>query len=157
MELKKLLTGIENLKSKGDLEIDIKKVECNSKKVKPNSLFIAIKGYDFDGHEYIDEAIENGATAVMLDMSADFKKIKIPKGITVIITDDTRKALARVSCNYFGNPSRYFKLIGVTGTKGKTTTTYMIKAILEKAGYKVGLIGTIANYIGEVIELHQKV
>ena len=85
----------------------------------------------------------------MLDMSADFKKINIPKGITVIITDDTRKALARVSCNFFGNPSRYFKLIGVTGTKGKTTTTYMIKSILEKAGYKVGLIGTIANYIGE--------
>ena len=149
MELKKLLTGIENYKSKGDLELDIKKVECNSKKVKPDSLFIAIKGYDFDGHEYIEEAIQNGATAVMLDMGADFKKIKLPKGITVIITDDTRKALAQVSCNYFGNPSKYFKLIGVTGTKGKTTTTYMIKSILEKAGYKVGLIGTIANYIGD--------
>ncbi len=149
MELKKLLIGIENFKSKGNMELDIKKVECNSKKVVPNSLFIAIKGYDFDGHEYISEAVENGAVAVMLDMSADFKKIKIPSGVTVIITDDTRKALARVSCNYFGNPSRYFKLIGVTGTKGKTTTTYMIKSILEQAGYKVGLIGTIANYIGD--------
>ena len=149
MELKKLLTGVENYKSKGDMEIEIKKVECNSKKVVPNSLFIAIKGYDFDGHEYIEEAIENGAIAVMLDMSADFKKIKLKSGVTVIITDDTRKALARVSCNYFGNPSRYFKLIGVTGTKGKTTTTYMIKSILEKAGHKVGLIGTIANYIGD--------
>lgn len=149
MELKKLLTGVENYKSKGDMEIEIKKVECNSKKVVPNSLFIAIKGYDFDGHEYIEEAITNGATAVMIDMSADFKKIKLKPGVTVIITDDTRKALARVSCNYFGNPSRYFKLIGVTGTKGKTTTTYMIKSILEKAGHKVGLIGTIANYIGD--------
>ncbi len=149
MELKKLLSGIENFKIKGDEELDIKKVECNSKKVIPNSLFIAIKGYDFDGHEYIDEAIQNGAIAVMLDMSADFKKIKLPKDITVIITDDTRKALARVSCNFFGNPSKYFKLIGVTGTKGKTTTTYMIKSILEQAGYKVGLIGTVANYIGE--------
>ena len=149
MELKKIISGIDNLKSKGDLEIDIKKIECNSKNVTSNSLFIAIKGYDFDGHEYINEAIENGAIAVMLDMSADFKKIKIPDGITVIIAADTRKALANVSCNFFGNPSKYFKLIGVTGTKGKTTTTYMIKAILEKAGYKVGLIGTIANYIGE--------
>ena len=149
MELKKLLSGIENFKIKGDEELDIKKVECNSKKVIPNSLFIAIKGYDFDGHEYIDEAIQNGAIAVMLDMSADFKKIKLPKNITVIITDDTRKALARVSCNFFGNPSKHFKLIGVTGTKGKTTTTYMIKSILEQAGYKVGLIGTVANYIGE--------
>ena len=149
MELKKLLLGIENFKSKGDMQLDIKKVASNSKKVVPNSLFVAIKGYDFDGHEYIEEAVKNGAVAVMLDMSADFKKMNIPKGITVIITDDTRKALARVSCNFFGNPSRYFKLIGVTGTKGKTTTTYMIKSILEKAGYKVGLIGTIANYIGE--------
>lgn len=149
MELKKLLTGIENYKSKGDMELDIKKVACNSKKATPNSLFIAIKGYDFDGHEYIEEAAENGAVAIMLDISADFKKIKVPKGVTVIITDDTRKALARVACNFYGNPSRYFKLIGVTGTKGKTTTTYMIKSILEKAGYKVGLIGTVANYIGE--------
>ena len=149
MELKKLLAGIENFKTKGDVEIDIKKVASNSKKVVPNSLFVAVRGYDFDGHQYVGEAIEKGATAVMLDMSADFKNIKIPNGVTVIITDDTRKALARVSCNYFGNPSRYFKLIGVTGTKGKTTTTYMIKSILEKAGHKVGLIGTIANYIGD--------
>lgn len=149
MELKKLLSGIENFKSKGELELDIKKVECNSKKVVPGSLFIAIKGYDFDGHEYVEEAIKNGATAVMLDMSADLKKINLPKDITAIITDDTRKALAKVSCNFFGNPSKQFKLIGVTGTKGKTTTTYMIKSILEKADYKVGLIGTVANYIGE--------
>ncbi len=149
MELKKLLVGIENLKSKGDLEINIKKVACNSKNVVQDSLFIAIKGYDFDGHEYVNEAIEKGATAVMLDVSADLKKMKIPSGVTVIITDNTRIALAKVSCNYFGNPSRFFKLIGVTGTKGKTTTTYMIKSILEKAGYKVGLIGTIANYIGD--------
>ena len=149
MELKKLLAGIENFKTKGDIEIDIKKVVSNSKKVVPNSLFVAVRGYDFDGHQYVGEAIEKGATAVMLDMSADFKNIKIPNGVTVIITDDTRKALARVSCNYYGNPSRYFKLIGITGTKGKTTTSYMIKSILEKAGYKVGLIGTIANYIGD--------
>lgn len=85
----------------------------------------------------------------MLDMNADLKKINLKKKVTVIIAEDTRKALAIVSCNYFGNPSTRFKLIGVTGTKGKTTTTYMIKSILEKAGYKVGLIGTIANYIGE--------
>ena len=149
MELKKLLVGIKNLKSKGDLEIDIKKVESNSKNIIPNSLFVAIKGYDFDGHDYIGEAIENGATAVMIDMSADVSKKKKKKGITVIITDDTRKALADVSCNFYGNPSKHFKLIGVTGTKGKTTTTYMIKSILEKAGYKVGLIGTIATYIGD--------
>ena len=149
MELKKLLVGLENYRSKGSLEIDIKKVECNSKKIIPNSLFVAIKGYDFDGHNYINEAIENGATAIIIDVSADVSKIKLKEGITVIISQNTRNALAIVSCNFFGNPSRNFKLIGITGTKGKTTTTYMIKSILEKAGYKVGLIGTIANYIGD--------
>ena len=149
MKLSKILKGIENYKAKGDLEIEIEKVECNSKKVVPNSLFIAIKGYDVDGHDFIAEALEKGATAVMIDISADMSKIKLKKGITVIIAEDTRKALAIASCNFFGNPSKKFKLIGITGTKGKTTTTYMIKSILEKAGYKVGLIGTIANYIGD--------
>ncbi len=149
MKLNELLTGIENFRIKGDAELEIKSVQNNSKKVKPGSLFIAVKGYDFDGHQFVEEAIQNGAIAVMLDISADLKSIRLPKGMTVILTDHTRVALAKVACNFYKNPSKYFKLIGVTGTKGKTTTTYMIKSILEKAGYKVGLIGTIANYIGE--------
>ena len=73
---------------------------------------------------------------------------QIPENVTIILVPDTRHALAIATCNYYNNPSRKFKLIGVTGTKGKTTTTYMIKNILEKNGTKVGLIGTIANYIG---------
>lgn len=149
MELKKILSGINNIKVRGNLEIDIKKVESNSKKITEGSLFVAIKGFDFDGHEFVNEAIKNGAVAVMLDISADLKNIKVPSSVTVILSEDTRYGLAIASANFFGNPSKRFKLIGVTGTKGKTTTTYMIKAILEKAGYKVGLIGTIANYIGE--------
>lgn len=149
MELKKLLNGLNNYKCKGNLDINIKRVESNSKKIVPDSLFVAIKGYDFNGHDYINEAIENGAIAILIDINADFSKIKIKKEVTVIAIENTRRALAIVSCNFFGNPSKYFKLIGVTGTKGKTTTTYMIKSILEKAGYKVGLIGTIANYIGD--------
>lgn len=149
MKLKELLTGIENFKMKGDPELEIKSIENNSKDVKPGSLFVAIKGFDFDGHQFVEEAIANGAVAVMLDISADLKSIKLPKELTVILSDDTRAAVAKLACNFYGNPSRNFKLIGITGTKGKTTTTYMIKSILEKAGYKVGLIGTIANYIGE--------
>lgn len=149
MKLKDLLVGIENFKIKGDSELEIKSVESDSKKVKPGSLFVAIQGYDFDGHQYVAEAIENGAVAVMLDVSADLKSIKLPQNMTVILTTDTRAVVAKLACNFYRNPSRYFKLIGVTGTKGKTTTTFMIKSILEKAGYKVGLIGTIANYIGE--------
>ena len=149
MELKKVLEGIKNIKIRGNVDLEISNIENNSKKVTPNSLFVAIKGFDFDGHRFVEEAIQNGATAVMLDMNANLKGIKIPAGMTVIIAEDTRYALAIASCNFYGNPSRKFKLIGVTGTKGKTTTTFMIKTILEKQGYKVGLIGTIENYIGE--------
>ena len=149
MELNSLLKGLENFKAKGDLNINITNVESNSKKVTKDSLFVAIKGFDFDGHAYVAEAIERGATAVMLDLSADLKSVKIPAGVTVIISENTRVALAKVACNFYGNPSKKFKVIGVTGTKGKTTTTYMIKSILEKAGHKVGLIGTIANYAGD--------
>ncbi len=149
MKLKELLTGIENVKVRGDVELEIKSIENNSQNVKPGSLFVAIKGFDFDGHEFVEEAIKNGATAVMLDMSADLKSIKLSKDMTVILSTNTRADLAKLACNFYKDPSRHFKLIGVTGTKGKTTTTYMIKSILEKAGHKVGLIGTIANYIGE--------
>ena len=149
MQLNKILNGIENYKSKGDIEIDILSVEDNSKNVKPGGLFVAIQGYDFDGHDFVSEAISNGAIAVVLDMRADLKKIKMPENITVVIVEDTRIALAVCACNFYGNPSKKFKLIGVTGTKGKTTTTYMIKSILEKSGKKVGLIGTIENFIGD--------
>ena len=148
MELAKILNGIE-YKSNGDVSIEIKTIEDNSKKVKPGSMFFAIKGFDFDGNEFVSEAIENGAIAVVLDINSDLKGMEIPKNIITIIVSDTRKALAVAACNFFGNPSKYFTLIGVTGTKGKTTTTHMIKAILEKAGKKVGLIGTIYNYIGD--------
>ena len=147
MKLEKILQGISDLKLKGDLNTDISGIESNSKNVKSGFLFIAIKGFTVDGHKYIQSAIENGATAVMVQEGCDLKSIKIPSGITVIMAKDTRYALAIVSSNFYGNPSRKFKLIGVTGTKGKTTTTFMIKEILEKAGKKVGLVGTIATYI----------
>ena len=149
MELKKILAGIENVKVKGDLSLDVKQIESDSRKVKEGALFVAIKGFDVDGHDYVAQAIENGAKAVMLEISADFKNMKIPTGITVIITDDTRYGLAICSCNFYGNPSKKFKLIGITGTKGKTTTSYMLKSVLEKAGYKVGIIGTIESAIGD--------
>lgn len=147
MELKKILIGLENLKAKGSLEIEVTGLESNSKNVKPGYMFIAIKGFSVDGHEYINSAIEAGAKVVMVQEGCDLKKIKLPEDVTLIMAKDTREALAICSCNFYGNPSQKFKLIGVTGTKGKTTTTFMIKEILEKAGYKVGLIGTIATYI----------
>lgn len=147
MELKKILLGLEGLKVKGNLELDIKGLAKNSEEVKKGFMFIAIKGFSADGHKYIENAIENGAIAVMVEEGCDLKSLKIPEGVTIIMAKDTREALAICSSNFYKNPSRKFKLIGVTGTKGKTTTTFMIKEILEKAGKKVGLVGTIATYI----------
>ena len=147
MKLKEMLIGLEGLKVKGDLDRDIKGVESNSKNVEEGFLFVAIKGFKVDGHKFIDSAIENGATAIIIEEGCDLKQIKNLDNIVVVMAKDTREALAIVSSNFYGNPSRKFKLIGVTGTKGKTTTTFMIKEILEKAGKKVGLIGTIATYI----------
>lgn len=151
MELKSILIGIENLKVKGDLSIDIKKVECDSKKVKENTLFVAIKGFETDGHEYILDAIENGATAVLAQIDYIDKKVlkQIPENVTIIIAEDTRHSLAICACNFYKNPTKRFKLIGITGTKGKTTTSFMIRSILQKEGKKVGLIGTLGSYIGD--------
>lgn len=150
MQLKEMLVGLEGLKVKGNLDIDITYIDKDSRNIKENSLFVAIKGFDTDGHEYIDSAIKQGATAVMVQEGIDVNVLKsIPSNVTIIVAKDTRYALAICSCNFYGNPSRKFKLIGITGTKGKTTTTFMTKKILEKAGKKVGLIGTIATYIGD--------
>ena len=147
MKLKEILAGLEGLRGKGSLDIEISGIEKNSKEIKEGYLFVAIKGFSVDGHEFIENAIENGATAIMVQEGCNVKGYKIPDNVTVIMAKDTREALAICSSNFYGNPSRKFKLIGVTGTKGKTTTTFMIKEILEKSGKKVGLIGTIATYI----------
>lgn len=147
MELKRILVGLENLKVKGNLDTEIKGIAKSSNEVKEGYLFVAIKGFTVDGHKFIEDAIKNGATAVMVEEGCDLKSIKFKEDTIIIMAKSTREGLAIVSSNFYNNPSTKFKLIGVTGTKGKTTTTYMIKEILEKAGQKVGLIGTIATYI----------
>ena len=146
MELKQLLVGLEGIKGKGKLDIEIKGVESNSQKIESGYVFVAIKGFTVDGHEYIENAIKSGAVAVVVQEGCDLELVK-KLDVTVVMVPDTRKALAIISSNFYGNPSKKLKLIGVTGTKGKTTTTFMIKEILERAGKKVGLIGTIATYI----------
>lgn len=147
MELKRILVGLENLKVKGNLDTEIKGIAKSSNEVKEGYLFVAIKGFTVNGHNFIEDAIKNGATAVMVEEGCDLKSIKFKEDTIIIMAKSTREGLAIVSSNFYNNPSTKFKLIGVTGTKGKTTTTYMIKEILEKAGQKVGLIGTIATYI----------
>ena len=143
MKLKDLLIGLSGLKARGDLEITIKGISFNSNKVQEGDLFVAIKGFEEDGHKFINEAIEKGTVAILIEEGCDLKSFKVKEDTTVVMAKDTREALAIVSCNFYKNPSKKFKLIGITGTKGKTTTSYMIKEILEKAGKKVGLIGTI--------------
>jgi len=154
MELKTILAGLEGLKVRGDLEKEIVRLAHNSSMVEKDSMFVAIKGFSVDGHSYIEKAVEAGASAIMVEEGCDKAILKkVPESVTLIVVPNTRYALAICACNFYKHPSRHFKLIGVTGTKGKTTTTFMIKEILEREGKKVGLIGTIATYInGEKIE-----
>ena len=148
MELKRILNGIDGIKAKADLSLNIDMIESDSRKIKPNGMFVAIKGFDVDGSLYIKQAVDNGATAIVIEEGTKLKKSDVNEDTSIIMVPDTRLALAKIACNFYGNPSRKFKLIGITGTKGKTTTTFMLKSILEKHGNKVGLIGTVANYIG---------
>ena len=147
MELKSILSGIEGVKAKANLNTNIDIIESDSRKIKPNGMFVAIRGFEVDGSLYVKQAVDNGAVAIVIEEGTKLKKSDIKEDTNIIMVPDARIALAKMACNFYGNPSRKFKLIGVTGTKGKTTTTYMIKEILEKAGHKVGLIGTIATYI----------
>ena len=149
MNLKSILVGIEGLKAKGNLNLEISSVECDYRAVKKGSLFVAIKGFEVDGHSFINKAIENGAVAVIFEEGADYKEFINNKGVSFIMAPNTRLALSLCSCNFYDNPSKKMKVIGITGTKGKTTTSFMLKRILEKQGKKVGLIGTIAIYIGD--------
>ncbi len=149
MRLKNILMGIEGLKAKGDLELEITNITSDSRQIKQGDFFIAIKGFDTDGHDYISQAIKSGAKAVLVNENMVKDVLKdIPEGVTIVAAPDTRIAMSKCACNFYDNPSRKLQLIGVTGTKGKTTTTFMIKEILERQGIKTGLIGTIATYIG---------
>ena len=111
MKLKEMLVGLEGLRAKGDLEIEIKGLESNSKNIKEGYLFVAIKGFSVDGHKYIESAVANGATAVMVQEDCDLKSIKIPEGVTIVMAKDTREALAITANNFYGEPSKKFKLI----------------------------------------------
>ena len=144
MILKELLKGFDYEVSQGNDSIEIKDVQYDSRNVNKNDLFVCIKGYATDGHKYARMAGEKGACAIVCEDSIDV----VDENITIIKVKDSRKALAVIGSNFYGNPADKLKIIGVTGTNGKTTTTFMLKTILEKSGKKVGLVGTIANYIG---------
>ena len=144
MKLKEMFDGIEYQLIKGDIENSVKDIVYDSRKVKDDVLFIAIGGSQVDGHDYISDAIRKGAKCVVIS-----KDIEIKEDVTVIKVKDTRKILSKLSMRLFKYPQSKLKTIAITGTKGKTTTSFMIKRILEVAGYKCGLIGTTGIYIGD--------
>ena len=145
MKLHSLLAGVPLM---GDLyaqDLEITSISYDTRTLRPGALFIALPGAKTDGHKHISEALEKGAAAVLCREAP-------PEAGPWLVTEDTRLALALASANWFRHPGREMTLIGVTGTNGKTTTTCLIKSMLEQAaGAKVGLIGTIQNMIGEQV------
>lgn len=144
MKLTQLLERLEYEVIQGNDKIEVTELINDSRKVSEGSVFVCITGAVSDGHQYIEEVAAKGAAAVIVE-----KEVEAPEELTVIRVEDTRYALALMSAAYFGYPAEKLKVIGITGTKGKTTTTYMVKSILEGVGHKVGLIGTIEAIIGE--------
>ena len=144
MLLSKIFSGTDVKVTK---DIEIKYITSDSRKVEKDNMFVAIKGFEQDGHKYIESAINKGATAILIDEERydEFKDLDV----VVLTAKNTRFILGKIACNFYDNPSKEFKLIGITGTKGKTTTSFMVKKILEESGKKVGLVGTVACYVGE--------
>jgi len=150
MKLSALLEGLEYTLVSGRTDVEITALEYDSRKVVPGSLFVCLTGFQTDGHAYIPAAVAAGAAAIVVE-----REVEIPEGITVLRVADSRYALALLAAAWFGHPAREMTVIGLTGTKGKTTASHMLKAILESAGHKVGMIGTIGAVIGaEKIKTH---
>lgn len=143
-KLDRLLKRLDYTLVQGDIGREITELVYDSRKVVEGCLFVCIKGAVSDGHGFVEEAALKGAAAVLVQ-----EDVKAPASVTVVKVEDTRYGLALASAAWFHHPAEKLKIIGITGTKGKTTTTYMVKSILEQAGYKVGLIGTIEAVVGD--------
>ncbi len=144
MKLSSLLEELEYTFLSGEQEKEISTLVYDSRKVEKDSIFVCISGSVRDAHDFIPEVIEKGATVIVVE-----REVEPVDGVTFIRVENSRKALAYLSAAYFGHPAKRLKTIGITGTKGKTTTTYMVKSILELSGIKTGLIGTIEAIVGD--------
>ncbi|MCF6460001.1 UDP-N-acetylmuramoyl-L-alanyl-D-glutamate--2,6-diaminopimelate ligase [Clostridium sp. Cult3] len=147
MKLKDLIEGHKLEIIKGDTDINITGIEHDSRKIQKDNMFIAIQGFTVDGHDYIDEAVENGASSVLVEKAIEVEK----EGVTVIRVDDTLLSLARFSSLFYGEPSKELNLVGITGTNGKTSITYLIRNIFEVCHEKTGIIGTMGTLIDDRI------
>lgn len=148
MKLTKLFDGFKYNVVLGNDEIEISKITDNTNDVSEDDVFFCIKGYNFDGHNFIDIVLSKGAKVIVINN--DFES-KLPNDLdcVVISVDDTRKALSIAAINFYGRLHEKFKIIGVTGTNGKTTTTFILREIFKNAGFKTGIIGTISNFIND--------
>ena len=142
MELKKLVTGLKNIIVKGSLEKEIKDITADSNAVAKGSLFFCINGDNYDGHRFASQAEKYGAAAIVCEKEQDVS-------VTQIIVKDCRAAMSVVASEFYGNPSKKMRLIGVTGTNGKTTVTHLITSVLMNAGIKCGLIGTLGVFYAD--------
>ena len=143
--LSEILEDVKVLESHGNLDTRISSISLNSKNIEPRSLFVALTGNVIDGHIFIDEVIEKGATSIVYEKTPkEFKQ-----GITYIKVEDTHSAVGIIADNFYNNPSRNMKLVGVTGTNGKTTTATLLHELFRKLGYKAGMIGTVVNKIND--------
>ena len=132
----------------GERDREVLDIAHDSRNVKPGSLFVAVRGFHSDGHQFIPQAAQQGATAILAEERAGGTALP---DVPLIIVDDSRKALALLADAFYGHPSRRLRLVGITGTNGKTTTTYLVKSIIEAAGKTAGLIGTIDYRVGDRI------
>lgn len=146
MKLVKLVERLTYECVSGTVDRDVSTLCYDSRKVEKDSVFVCITGVVSDGHTYVNEVIEKGASVIVAE-----KEVAVPEGVTLLMVNNTREALAFLSAAYFDYPAEKLKTIGITGTKGKTTTTYMVHAILTEAGLKTGLIGTIETIIGDSV------
>ena len=144
MILKDMLENLQYKVLSGDDGINVNHLQNDSRKVEKEDVFVCIKGAGFDGHKFVGDVAKKGAKAVVV-----MEEVTAPDGVTVILVEDTRLALAYMSAAYFGHPAEKLITVGITGTKGKTTTTYMVRQVLESVGIKTGLIGTIETIIGD--------
>jgi len=143
MKLSEILNGIETVRSTADSDIEVNGISYDSRRTEPGDMFVAITGFESDGHRFIASAIERGAVCVLCEREPE-------ADVPYILVENTRRGLALASRNFFRDPAGEMKIIGVTGTNGKTTTTTLIKSVIEKTlGAKVGLIGTNGNMIGD--------
>jgi UDP-N-acetylmuramoyl-L-alanyl-D-glutamate--2,6-diaminopimelate ligase len=144
MNLAEIIKTVEALSVDGTLDREITGITCDSRRVMPGNMFVAVRGGRTDGHRFVDAAIDRGASAVVLESDGSFRRV-----VTRIKVSDARRSMAQASAQFYNHPSQSLKVVGITGTNGKTTTAFMVRAIMEAAGLPCGLLGTVQYQIGQ--------